>query len=289
MVNVFKSYHPIVNFIYFVLVIGFSMFVMHPVLQVISFACSILYLCTIRGGKTILYDFLFLIPLLIFTTLINPLINHNGNTVLMYLPTGAPFTLEALFYGISAGMMLASVVAWFMCFNEVMTDEKLMYLFGRTVPALSLVFSMTLKLVPNLKIQIKKFFDAQKCIGKDISGAGFIRRAKHSMAVFSAVITWSFENALETADSMKSRGFGLQGRTSYSIYSIEKKDKKMITVLICFGIGLIYALSTKKIYFNYYPYITVNKLDIYAVGTYAAYTLLCSLPVIVHLNEVTNY
>ena len=27
----FSSYHPIINFVYFVLVIGYSMFIMHPV------------------------------------------------------------------------------------------------------------------------------------------------------------------------------------------------------------------------------------------------------------------
>ncbi len=44
----FSSYHPIINFVYFVLVIGYSMFIMHPVCRYFLYQRqSILYL-TIR-------------------------------------------------------------------------------------------------------------------------------------------------------------------------------------------------------------------------------------------------
>ncbi len=38
----FSSYHPIVNLLYFCFVIGFSMFLMHPVCLAASLLCCIL-------------------------------------------------------------------------------------------------------------------------------------------------------------------------------------------------------------------------------------------------------
>lgn len=68
--------------------------------------------------------------------------NHQGATILAYLPSGNPLTLESIAYGFAAAAMLAAVVLWFSCWNTVMTSDKLMHLFGRVVPALSLLLSM---------------------------------------------------------------------------------------------------------------------------------------------------
>ena len=45
---------------------------------------------------------------------------------------------------------------------------------------------------------------------------GRLQKLKSAVTVFSVMVTWSLENAVETADSMKSRGYGLPGRTGYS-------------------------------------------------------------------------
>ena len=51
--------------------------------------------------------------------------------------------------------MLASVVLWFSSYNEVMTSDKFVYLFGRVIPALSLVLSMSLRFIPKFKAQMQ--------------------------------------------------------------------------------------------------------------------------------------
>ena len=62
--------------------------------------------------------------------------NHEGATILAYLPSGNPLTLESIVYGLSAAVMMASVILWFSCYNAVMTSDKFAYLFGRVIPAL---------------------------------------------------------------------------------------------------------------------------------------------------------
>ena len=162
--DVFFDYHPVVNFVYFALVLVFSMVLMHPVCLVVSLCCAFVYSIWLKGAKAIKFNFLFLLPMLLLAALINPAFNHEGITILTYLPSGNPLTLESIIYGLAAAAMLATVVCWFSCYNEVMTTDKFVYLFGRVIPALSLILSMALRFVPRFKEQIKTITAAQRCI-----------------------------------------------------------------------------------------------------------------------------
>ncbi len=42
----------------------------------------------------------------------------------------------------------------------------------------------------------------------------------------SILVTWALENAIDTADSMKDRGYVLPGRTAFSIYRFDRRDKE---------------------------------------------------------------
>ena len=49
--------------------------------------------------------------------------------------------------------------------------------------------------------------------GQPASGS-LLQRLKNAITILSIMVTWALENAIETADSMKSRGYGLPGRTA---------------------------------------------------------------------------
>lgn len=61
--------------------------------------------------------------------------------------------------------MMVTVITWFSCCNVVMTSDKFVYLFGKLIPALSLILSMTLRFVPRFTAQIKVVTQAQRCVG----------------------------------------------------------------------------------------------------------------------------
>ena len=67
--------------------------------------------------------------------------------------------------------------------------------------------------------------EAQTCIGRDTKNGSVFRRVGNAIKIFSIMVTWSLENAIETADSMRSRGYGLPGRTAFSIYRFDDRDK----------------------------------------------------------------
>ena len=116
--------------------------------------------------------------------------------------------------------MLAAVVLWFLCCTAVLTADKFVYLFGRVIPVCSLLLSMTLRFIPKFKMQFAQVQEAQKCIGRDLESGSLLRRMKLAVTMFSMMITWSMETAIETADSMKSRGYGLPGRTAFSFIAL---------------------------------------------------------------------
>lgn len=285
----FKTYHPIVNFTYFLTVIGFSMVFMHPVCLAISLAASLCYSIMLGGKKAIKFNLIYMLPLLVITSIMNPLFNHEGVTILCYLPSENPLTLESILYGMSASVMLISVISWFSCFNKIITSDKLMYLFGKIIPALSLIFSMVLRFVPKFKAQIKTVSNAQKCVGRDVSNGNVIQRAKNAIKILSIMITWSLENAIDTADSMKSRGYGLGGRTAFSNYNFSKRDALALGTILLLSIYIIVNAFVGQMEFRYYPSLKGVEITLQSISVFLAYFLLCVTPIIIEIKEAYKW
>jgi len=287
--NEFKAYHPMVNFIYFVFVIGFSMFFMHPVCLLISLVCAFSYSVLLKGKKAIRTNLSYMLPMMLATAIINPAFNHAGVTILTYLPGGNPLTLESIYYGFAAATMLVSVICWFSCWNEVMTSDKFIYLFGRIIPSLSLILSMTFRFVPKFSAQLKVVTNAQRCMGRDIASGGILHRAKCGIQILSIMITWSLENAIETADSMKSRGYGIPGRTAFSIFTFDKRDQKALLVILLLGCYILCGKLLGAMEFLYFPKIQTNESSLFGISLFFAYLILCICPVIIEIREVRKW
>ena len=177
------------------------------------------------------------------------------------------------------------MVLWFSVFNSVITSDKLIYLFGRIIPSLSLVISMALRFVPKFTTQFKNVRNAQRCIGRDISDGSVIKRIKNGIRIISIMLSWSMENAIETADSMKSRGFGLKGRTAYSIYKFDRRDLIVLVIVAVLGISVSISAITGVIDFNYYPSIKGNITDVLSLVTFFLYGILMLIPTILNAGE----
>lgn len=280
----FSGYHPIVNLMYFICTIGYALAFTNPVCLGISFIMAFTYSVMLRGGEGARTNIKYMIPLVLLTALLNPAFSHQGSTILAYLPSGNPLTLESLVYGIAAAFTLVTVICWFSCFNTVMTSDKMVYLFGKAAPVLSMILSMTLRFIPDITSQFKKVYNAQKAMGYTVNGKHFVR-IRTGCHVLSAVVTWALEKALITADSMRSRGYGLPGRTAYSLFRFRKSDiRAMLYILVCGG----YVLAGKTggyIDFSYYPRIKGNVAGYMTVSVYIVYVLLLCLPIYVQIRD----
>lgn len=276
----FSRCHPAVNFLYFVLVIAFSMCCVHPVCLVLSLVSAAVYTAVLRGGRGLASRCRWLLPMALFAAVLNPAFSHKGMTILGYLPSGNPLTLESILYGAAAAAMLCTVFLWFTCYTEIMTSDKFVYLFGRLIPALSLVLSMTLRFVPRFKSQMRTVSQAQRCIGRDGEKQTVRQKVKSAVKVFSVMVTWSLESAVETADSMKSRGYGEKNRTAFSVYRLDDRGRGLLLWLGFCGVYLIAGAVAGGLSFHYYPTTAGVAVSPFSVSFFAVYGLLCMTPVI---------
>ena len=299
----FKGYHPLVNVLFFISIIAFGMLLRHPVYLVISFISSTAYYLKLSGKDGRKTVFLFLLPMLLFVVIINSFFNHYGVTTLFILPSGNNFTFEALVMGIVSGITVVSVIQWFFCCNEVVTEDKFMHIFGRILPKGALVVSMILRFVPLYRRRYKEISQARKCIGLNGTDS-FICKMKNTFKNIGILVSWSFENAIETADSMKARGYGLKGRTYYSRFQWQTGDTLALILLVLFDALIIFGLVSNSAYCIYNPYViinqpseigttciinelnlTINPFSFLSIISLIAFTLLCFLPLTIDLKE----
>ncbi|MBP3560281.1 MAG: energy-coupling factor transporter transmembrane protein EcfT, partial [Clostridia bacterium] len=106
-----------------------------------------------------------------------------------------------------------------------------------------------------------------------------------AILIFSIMITWALENAIETADSMKSRGYGLKGRTAFSIYRFDERDQYTLIWFSFCGLFLLSGTLLSAFGFRYFPNVRYAALDMTTIPFYCVYFALCITPVILNLKE----
>ncbi len=287
--NEFCRYHPIVNFCYFLPAIGFSMFFMHPVCLVISLVLSLCFCAFLGGVRIVGRNLAIIIPMAFIMAVINPLFSHEGATIITFFADGNPLTVESIIYGVAASLMIASTIMWFSCYNAVMTSDKFVYLFGRIIPSLSLIFSMTLRFVPRFVSHLRTVADAEKCIGRDMSEGSIIQRAKNGLSILSITATWALENAIETSDSMKARGYGLSGRSAFSLFTFGNKDAAALGAIVILGAYIVTGCAFGGLSYRYFPTIRMADVNFFEISLYIAYILLLAVPMIIELWEVRKW
>lgn len=283
--DVFSTFHPIVNFTFFAAVFMFSMIFMHPIFQCLSFIGAVTYSIMLNGKKAVIFNFVYMLPLMLIMASLNPMFNHAGITILFYAKSGNPITLESILYGVAMAAMFITVIIWFSCYNKVMSSDKFIYLFGKIVPAWSLVIAMALRFVPRYKEQLIAISNAQKCIGRDITQGHLVQRARNGLMILSILTTWALENAIETADSMKARGYGLPGRTSFSIYRFDGRDRNVFILVVCLIIIIFIGAAIGENSIRFFPSIKYTEATAFSLVVYFAYFVLCMIPVILYVWE----
>lgn len=280
----FEKFHPVVNLLYFISVILFSMIFMHPVCIGISVVCFVLYSIYLGGANALKFNMFFMVPMLIVAIMMNVLFNHEGVTIIAYFPDGNPFTMESLIYGIASAFLLVSVVAVFSVINKIMTTDKLLCVFGRITPSLSLIMSMTLRFVPRFITHIKSVYQANS--DEDLK---LFDKLKLAVKSFYATVGWAMENSIETADSMRARGYGLCRRTAYSNFKLGKRD----TFLLCLIMGLDVAIVLLKVFakvsWQYFPKIEFGEIEGFELLFFCVYLALFLLPFIIEVWEVFRW
>lgn len=280
----FASYHPTVLFFYFLAAAFLTMFTQHPVLLLLSLAGALGLFMIIRGPAGACKSLLFYLPFLLVMSLINPLFNRQGELVLFQLGS-LPFTLESLLYGLSVGLMLTDVMLWFACFSRIVTADKTLYLFGCHFPRLALILSSAMRFVPLFSKQARDIHRAQKTMGM-YAGSSRKERLRAGMRSFTALLTWSLENAVDTADAMEARGYGLPGGVRRSPRRLRGRDTAaLLATALLLLVGTVCIFGRDALRFTYFPRFSYEGLSAEACVLYACCGVLFFLPCLIEAKE----
>ena len=279
--DAFSKCHPLVNFLFFVGAIGFGVVIQHPAYIGCSIISATVYLILLKGRKGLAFA-LAMIPVFLVITLVNPLFNHEGSRVLFSV-FGNPYTLEALYYGMAVAGIFLVMMLWFGCYNEVLTSDKFVCLFGRLIPSLSMVLVMVLRMIPNLIRKAQQLRAARNSIGR---GAGDQSTGKEKltdgMRILSGLTDWALEGSIVTADSMRSRGYGTARRTNFHLYRFTLSDV-ILMVLMALLAALTLILGSFDATFT--PELSIAKPG-FGLLLYGLYLL---IPTILHSKEALKW
>lgn len=276
----FAEYNPIAVAVCFVAAAGVAMFCMDPFVLLLSLAGGLLYFFSRNGFKGMAGHGWTLL-LFAVMALINPLTYHNGATVLFVMNSN-PITLEALIYGVAASVMLIAVLYWFRSFSQIMTSDRLLYLFGALSPKLALILSMTLRYVPLFGQQVQKVRQAQKALGL-YREDNIVDSFRANLRVFSVMVTWALENGIITADSMTARGYGLDRRSHFSVFRWTREDALLLACTLLLTALTVWGITGRSI--SWYPLFAMSPLSARVLAGYISYGMLALLPVITDAKE----
>ncbi len=282
----FDSYHPAINLIYFLSVFTLTIVFNHPVFVLLGYLSAFSYSVKLNGIKQLIFNIV-LIPAIFAYTAWYSYYNHFGVTVLTTNFIDNSITLESVLYGLCLSVTVATVLMLLSCLFTIFTTDKIVYLFGKVSPRLSLFISILLRTVPRVKKQVKRINVGQKCIGRGLGGRfghrGVIGSVIDFFRIVSITITWTLESFVESAASMKCRGYSLRGRTAFSIYRFDNRDRGFVISIFLLLTTILIAYLLDQTNIHYDPEIVMNRITPVSFIFYIAYAGLFILPMILQI------
>ena len=280
--NAFANLHGGVSFLFFSAVVLVTVLVLHPAVLLISLVLAAANLAALEGVRGLWQRLRWVVPLALIAAAFNTLVSHRGVTALVYLKNGNAITLETLVFGLLAGGMLAAAVLWLACFHAVFTSDKLMALTGRRLPTLSLLFSMSLRLVPRVRRQVQRTVSARRAVFPERRG---FARLRGGVQTLSATMSWMLERSVVTADVMRARGHGLPNPTVYRRERFVAREKEFLAALLPLLAAVLALLFAGRGAAVFYPALRFAPIDAAGAALLAAWAVLCALPLLLNGKE----
>lgn len=279
----FKQLHPLVLFLYYAGSLTILIMMLHPLF--LGFAlCVILAINFFEDRfKELSRWLIFMLTTGLFIVLLNPLFNERGRHVL-FIALGHRITLEAVVYGGMNALLIICVMALFVSYNEVMTPNKLLYLFSGFLPQFAILLMLTLRFIPLMRRRLAEISAIQTSKGLSVVYGRWKDKVKNGMIYIQVLLVHSLEEAIQTADSMKARGYGQGKRSTYEFFLFQKKDfysalflAVLFLLLICgrsFGYGLL----------TIYPIMENWQLSFKEYIIFYFYLIYLSFPLLIELG-----
>ena len=284
----FASYHPALNLLLFVAMVAFTACWTRPGLVAVSFLCALAFSVRLRGPRAVAIGCALALCALAFAALFAMNV-HFGVTNLARTPIGNSITIESLTCGIIVGIKVAAILVWLSCVMCVFTADKVVFLLGSVFPKAAMMLAVTLRAVPVVCERARKIAVAQSGIGRGPGQGSILRRIANALRRASILVSWSIERFIEMSDSMRSRGAALRGRTAYSLYRFDNRDRALAVILVALITVCAAATALGQTQMLFSPVIVVPKATSVSIAAYAAFFVLCLLPLALQVAGEASY
>ncbi|MCD8316157.1 MAG: energy-coupling factor transporter transmembrane protein EcfT [Eggerthellaceae bacterium] len=321
----FERVAPSVIFVYFLWAIILTMCAFQPVLIAISIAGALISSHVLRSAS-VLRQLAWMLPVLIIIAVINPLFSASGSTVLFMMGTHPIYLESLVFGACMGGLLIAAILWFANAAAVLTTDRVMdllgkrlpiiSYMFSMTlrlVPKfieernlINDVSRVNFRTYENnldkagkeqpfpeadsFPLSSQKPISAPGNIISEIEGkpgkAGLRRRIGRRARMMSVLVGWSLEDSLETADSMRCRGWGsVRRRTRYRRERFSVGDAILLAIVIALGALASFLGFVATSQFFFYPELTA--LSVW--WGYGPYLLFFLLPWLYILLEDLNW
>lgn len=284
MVYGFSGLHPRLCLLYFIVLLAACMMFQHPVYLLASLLCIIVLLFSLDGGralKKVIKGYL-LIALII--SISNPLFSSRGATILFYM-MDRPVTLEAIAYGAIFALSLLNILLAFVAFNLVVTPDKLLYLLTPYAPRTAFVITVTLRFVPLLTRRLQQIMTIQKVMGYLQPGGSKKHLMREGMETMHTLVGWSLEEALQTAGSMRARGYGIGRRSSGTAYRMDRRDRLVLWIMTVTGLNIVIGALFGVNHYEVYPRLQGWQWSVQLAIHLLSYAVFLAIPLAMNGKE----
>lgn len=284
----FRSFHPFLLLVYYIVVIAGITLQQHPVFLSVGFILILLTVLILNEREALKKWSKMIFFLSLFVLILTPIFNRNGEIVVFEV-FSREFYLEAIIQGLMVAITLSSILALFTTFNSVITSEKFLYLFSRWFPRWTMILMLALRFIPLFRKRLADIQDVQETKGMSIKHGTIRARARNGMFLMQILLNYSLEEAMQTADSMSARGYGLGKRSKYRFFPWKSRDTFGLVYLVIFSLIIFtgWQLDQSVLIFNssFKPFKVEPNMSPYLI----AWTLLISLPIWTEGKELMKW
>jgi energy-coupling factor transport system permease protein len=281
----FRCFHPFPCFFYYMGVLILGMIVTHPIYLLTLLLILTGLVALNREFPALIGMLKFFLPISLLYAMINPLFSHRGRHILFYF-WDQPVTLESVSYGIYSTVNLLVILILFISFNAVITSSRFLYLFGSLFPKIGLLIIMSMRFVPLSRRRLTEITSVQKMKGIDVGHGSLRSRMTAGMKLLQILLTLCLEDALQTADAMKSKGYGSGPRSRYEEFHMHARDWGLFGILLGLFAGCMAFRLLGYGTYRIFPSLGAVSLQGWESLSYGCFALFAAVPVILEFREV---
>ncbi|MBM7868092.1 energy-coupling factor transporter transmembrane protein EcfT [Heliobacterium gestii] len=260
------SLHPAAAMSYIAALLFLLMFIDHPLFLIGVFAVQAVAIAAAGRWDQWNETMGMALPMCAMILIINPLMVRAGETVLWTGPAvpllGPLFiTVEAVAYGAAMALKLLNVFSLFFIYSAIVQPDDLLRLFSGLAFRSALVISLATRLFPTMRRRLKGIREIQELRGVRFDEGSLRERMVKYAGLVEALLLSSLEDAMETAEAMEARAFGVGPRSTHRRKPWRRRDSLCVSGALFALLAAVAGVAEGELLYVYYPVLDPLRAD----------------------------